>query len=547
MPWQSCQAMSEHSPWWREAAVYEVYIRSFADANGDGIGDLAGVRSRLTYLRDLGVDALWLTPFYPSPQADHGYDVSDYCDVDPMFGTLRDFDDLVTAAHRLGIRVIIDVVPNHTSDQHPWFRAAAAAGPGAPERARYHFRPGRGPDGADPPNNWRSMFGGSAWTRLPDGEWYLHLFDTTQPDLNWTDPGVRAAFDDVLTFWLERGVDGLRIDVAGGLVKHPEYAELSETEPVEADSDQPARTAEDEDDEPGAKESPHPHWDRAEVHEIYRRWNEVLSSYPGDRMAVAEVWGDPESVAAYARRDELQQVFAFALLNAPWSASELRRIAERFLRALSVHGRLPAWVLSSHDFVRPATRYSLDRARALTLTMLALPGAMYLYQGDELGLPEVQLPDGVLQDPTFLRSGGAERGRDGCRVPMPWQADAPAFGFSPTPGAVPGALPWLPQPPEWADLAADRQEQDPTSTLSLVRAALSLRKELWVGAGPDVHWLDEPAGCVAFVRDGGAVCVLNAGDRPVRLPRFGGFPLLASGVLVDDALPPATAVWLSGV
>jgi alpha-glucosidase len=520
-------------PWWREAVVYQVYVRSFADADGDGIGDLAGVRSRLPYLRDLNVDAIWLNPFYPSPQADAGYDVVDHRDVDPVFGTLAEADALIRDAHDLGLRVLVDLVPNHTSNQHPWFQAALAAPPGSPERARYIFRDGRGPGGGHPPNDWTSTMGGPGWTRVTEadgtpGQWYLHLFTPEQPDLDWTNPEVRAEFESILRFWLDRGADGFRIDVAHGLAKDPDMRDLAGTS---------AAT--------GSRED-HPHWDLDEVHEVYRAWRRVSSAYPGDRSFVAEAWvHSPQRLARYLRPDELHTAFAFDLLMAPWRAADLRKAIDESMQALAEVGASPTWVLANHDVVRQVTRYGggelgTRRARAAALLMLALPGSAYVYQGEELGLPEVtDLPDQLRQDPVFWRTGGAKLGRDGCRVPLPWSGDRPPFGFGPR-----GA--WLPQPPGWAALTVERQAADPASTLNLYREALRLRRRLpalgdgqltWVEAGPEV---------LAFRREPGLLCVVNVGDEPVRVPealRDGAEALIASAPAGGGRVPGATAVW----
>ncbi|WP_030171098.1 glycoside hydrolase family 13 protein [Spirillospora albida] len=515
------------SPWWRDAVVYEVYVRSFADGNGDGEGDLRGVRSRLGHLRDLGVDALWLTPFYPSPLADGGYDVADYRGVDPRFGTLDDFDALVADVHAHGLRLIIDIVPNHTSDRHPWFREAVGAPPGSPARDRYIFRRGRpGPDGEDPPNDWPSAFGGPAWTRLPDGEWYLHLFATEQPDLNWRDPTVRSEFEDILRFWLDRGVDGFRIDVAAGLVKDASFRDL-------AGRDHRVVSG--------------PIYSRPEVHEIYRRWRRVLDGYGGDRMAIGEVWTDgPEELARYLRPDELHQVFQFDLQLAPWSASAFREVVLAALAAVAPTGAAPTWVLSSHDSVRHRTRYERPlsmpgvgtaRAKAALLLLLALPGSAYLYQGEELGLPEVtDLPDGARQDPIWKRSRGGLPGRDGCRVPLPWSGTEEPFGFGP-----PGVRPWLPMPAGWASLTVEAQASDPSSMLAFYREALAMRRTLRGDLPEDLTWLDAPETAL-FFRRGPLTLALNCGDHPVRLPP--GRPLLTTAPLYGDLLPGDAAAWL---
>ncbi|HLU72070.1 MAG TPA: glycoside hydrolase family 13 protein [Nonomuraea sp.] len=495
-------------PWWRDAVVYEIYVRSFADASGDGVGDLAGVRERLPYLRDLGVDAVWLTPFYPSPMADGGYDVADYRGVDPLFGTHDDFDALVAEAHGLGLRVLVDIVPNHSSSEHPWFQAALR-GEG---RDRYIFR--------DRPNNWQSTFSGPAWTQVDDGSWYLHLFAPEQPDFDWRNPEVRAEFLDILRFWLDKGVDGFRIDVAMGLFK--------------------AEGLPDVDDQSFMSVSPI--WGQPEVHDVYRDWRALLDSYPGQRMAVGEVWTDSlDDLALYVRPDELHQSFNFAWLEAPWSATAFRKVINDTVATVP----FATWVLSNHDVVRHRTRYGtadpgtgLARAKAALLTTLALPGSTYLYQGEELGLPEVEnLPPEVRQDPVFKRSGGRLPGRDGCRVPIPWSGKGDSYGFAPE-----GVKPWLPQPPEFAGLSVAAQAGDPSSTLEFYRRALACRRELVPAVPYELEWL-EPAGDVLVFARGPLVCALNCGTGPAPLPPHEDV-LLASGPLDGGALPPDTAVWL---
>ncbi|MET7397540.1 glycoside hydrolase family 13 protein [Dactylosporangium sp. NPDC005572] len=532
--------------WWRDAVIYQVYPRSFADADGDGLGDLRGITSRLDHLVELGVDALWMSPFYPSPQHDAGYDVADYRDVDPRFGTLADFDALVAAAKERGLRVVVDLVPNHTSSEHVWFQEALAAEPGSAARDRYHFRKGTGVDGELPPNGWQSVFGGPAWTRVPDGEWYLHLFDTSQPDLNWDLPEVRAMFEDVLRFWLDRGVDGFRVDVAHGLIKESGLPDWTEAQvPITS---------------PGAEHRVPPMWDQDGVHEVYRSWRRVLDSYDGDRMMVGEAWVAPaERLARYVRPDEMHQAFNFNYLMAPWTAADQRAAIEASLAGVEPVGASCTWVLSNHDVVRHASRlgfepgYStqggigigdrqpdealgLRRARAATLLMLSLPGSAYLYQGEELGLPEhTALPDDVRQDPTWFRSKHEVRGRDGCRVPVPWAADAPSYGFGPGPAS------WLPQPADWARFAADAQREVPGSTLTLYVEALRQRRKHALGGGT-LAWSGEGEDVVDF-RNGGIRVITNFGPVPVPLPA--GEVLLASGDLAaDGTLPPDTTAWL---
>jgi alpha-glucosidase len=518
--------------------TYQVYVRSFADSNGDGVGDLPGITSRLPYLRDLGVDAVWLTPFYTSPQHDHGYDVADYEDVDPLFGRLADADELIAAAHRLRLKVIVDLVPNHTSSEHPWFQAALAAEPGSPERARYIFRAGKGPHGDQPPNNWRSVFGGPAWTRLPDGQWYLHLFDDSQPDLDWRNPEVGDMFEGVLRFWLDRGVDGFRVDVAHGLVK-----DASLRDQLVPEGEEPASGADLTGEHAMVEHPPRdePMWDQPEVHDIYRRWHRVLAEYPGDRMTVAEAWTQSaESMARFVRSDEMSQAFNFSWLLATWSARAFEDVIRKTLAELAPVDATPTWVLSNHDVVRHATRYGggpvgVARARAATLAMLALPGSAYLYQGEELGLEDVAVPEELRQDPAWRRTG--TDWRDGCRVPIPWSGDAPPYDFGPGTGQ-----PWLPQPLEWADRTVAAEEQDPDSTLAFYKAALAARRKHTLEATDEVELLDAGKDVLAFHR-GGLTVVLNAGADAVGLPA--GDVLITSGELEGRLLPPDTTVWLS--
>jgi len=514
--------------WWRTAAIYQVYVRSFADANGDGIGDLPGVRAKLDYLVDLGVDAVWLTPFYTSPMADGGYDVADYRDVDPIFGKLSDAEALIAEAHERGLRVIVDVVPNHTSSQHPWFIEALAAEPGSPARERYIFRDGR--DGG-PPNDWESIFGGPAWTQVPDGQWYLHLFDSAQPDLNWQNPEVREEFDGILRFWLDRGVDGFRIDVAHGMVKADGLPDAACTGQSKLLTTRQL-----------------PYFDQDGVHEIYREWRKILDSYPGERIGVAEAWvPSAERLARYLRPDELHQAFNFHFLEADWSASIFRGVIDESLEAVAGVNAPSTWVLSNHDVQRHVTRYGggelgLRRARAAALLTLSLPGSVYVYQGEELGLPEVtDLPEEVLADPTWKRSGYTERGRDGCRVPLPWSGTEPPFGF--------GGPAWLPQPRDWAALTVEAQQSDPGSTLSLYREALRQRRGL---PAEEFAWCDAPDEVLAFRRGEAFVCTVNFSSSPVTMRRPGSVRLTSCPAeeldLAGDAvtLPPNSAVWWSG-
>lgn len=531
--------------WWRSAVIYQIYPRSFADANGDGMGDLPGITAKLPYLADLGVDALWLSPFYRSPQADAGYDIADYRDVDPLFGTLADFDVMLSKAHALGLKIIVDLVPNHSSDEHEWFKAALASPEGSKERARYLFRNGRGEHGELPPNNWTSLFGGSAWTR-PEGQkqWYLHLFDTRQPDFDWRNPDVRAEFEDVLRFWLNRGVDGFRVDVAHSLIKQEGLPDWDSTQSMVEGGDVG------------------PMWDQEEVHDIYRAWRKVLDAYDGDRMMVAEAWVKPQArLTRYIRADEMQQAFNFDYLLTHWNTIELKNVIDDSLAQSAQVGAPTTWVMSNHDGVRLTSRLGLpepgahphgigitseqpdealglQRARAAILLTLALPGSAYIYYGEELGLPEhTTMEDRFRQDPIFFRTHGNEIGRDGCRVPMPWTASAPSFGFS----AIENS--WLPQPANFAHYAVDQQENDPHSTLSLYRQLLKLRRQYQLGTG-NVEWLDSPNEHVLVMRNGGITVVLNVGDTPVTLPA--GDVLVGSlPQPIEETLPANAAAWLA--
>ena len=519
---------SSELAWWSHAVFYQVYPRSFRDSDGDGVGDLDGVTGQLDYLSRLGVDALWLNPVMVSPMADHGYDVADPRDVDPLFGGIGALDRLIEAAHGAGIKVTMDLVPNHTSSAHPWFQAALAAGPGSMQRERYLFREGTGPGGLHPPNNWVSIFGGSAWTRVvePDGnpgQYYLHLFDAEQPDLNWENPEVFDDLEKTLRFWLERGVDGFRIDVAHGMAKPPGLPDMDLTEN--------ALLRNNDDD---------PRFNHDTVHDIHRGIRSVLDDYP-EAVTVGEIWVfDNDDFAKYLRPDELHLGFNFRLVRAEYDGAAIRGAIENSLAAADLAGSPPTWTLSNHDVEREVSRYGdgptgLARARAMALVMLALPGAAFVYNGEELGLPNVELPDEVLQDPVWERSGHEERGRDGCRVPMPWAGDEPPFGFSKSDDV------WLPMPTEWTGLTVDAQEHDPGSTLTLFRQAIELRH----GRGPfdgTVAFVDSAAGVVTFRCVDGLTCILNASTAPVALPR--GELLIASAAVVDGNLPVDAAAWV---
>ncbi|WP_406290553.1 alpha-amylase family glycosyl hydrolase [Streptomyces sp. NBC_00209] len=541
--------------WWRTAVVYQIYIRSFSDSDGDGLGDLPGITARLPHIADLGADAVWITPFYRSPMHDGGYDVADHRAVDPRFGTLDDADDLIGRAHELGLRVIIDIVPNHTSDQHAWFEEALTAPPGSDSRSRYVFRDGQG-DGTEPPTDWQSVFGGPAWRRVPDGQWYLHLFGPHQPDLDWSHPEVRADFEDILRFWLDRGVDGFRFDVAHGMAKDL-VGPLRDLGPAQVHH----RIVGD------GWQGGHPFWDRDDVHALLRGFRRVTDAYTPPRATVAESWAALDRRALYTRPDELHQAFNFDFLNTPWRADALRATIDRSLALAAGTGAAPTWVLSNHDVVRHASRLALSdgvdpddwlltdgrtphidpvraarRARAAALLLLALPGAAYLYQGEELGLPEVaDLPADVLQDPVHDRSAGRRKGRDGCRVPLPWSATGPSLGFGPGPA-------WLPQPPSYRSLSVEAQHLDPDSMLALYRRALALRHTcMSTGTGADapLRWQSDSAPGLLDFRAGDLRCVVNLSDGPARLPTDRP-PLLTSALsgAPGGRLLPDEAAWL---
>ena len=543
--------------WWRDAVTYQIYIRSFADGNGDGKGDIQGIRSRLKYLKNLGIDAIWITPWYPSPQKDHGYDVADYLDIEPDYGTLSEAELMINEAHQLGIKVIIDIVPNHSSDQHKWFIEAVNSDPGSKARDRYIFRDGRGNHGEIPPNNWHSVFGGSAWQRIIEkdgrpGQWYLHLFAVEQPDFNWDNQEVHEYFEKVLRFWLDRGVDGFRIDVAHGMVKAPGLPDIEENLSSEMLA---ARRL--------------PFWDQDGVHEIYRKWRRILNSYPGDRMAVAEAWVSPASrIALYLRPDELANSFNFDFLTSIWDIQDLKRNIDLSLQAIQSVGAPASWVFNNHDVVRSVDRFALGlrpgvgettldrhgdvsklnleigirRARSGALLMLALPGGAYIYQGEELALPEVRdIPEDRLEDPRWFLSEKTDKGRDGCRVPLPWSAnESGSFGFSIN-EKLGKENSWLPQPNWWGNYSAENQEHDPNSTLNLYRKALEIRKtEIGLGDG-ELEWLNMSDQVLAFKRPGNFACIVNFGAA-FKIPN--GEVLIASTPIEDGILPEDGALWM---
>ncbi len=542
-------ARDPHPDWWRHAVLYQVYVRSFCDSNGDGLGDLSGVRLSLDYLTDLGVDGIWLNPHYRSPQHDHGYDISDHCAVEPTYGTLADFEELVGEAHRIGLRALVDLVPNHCSVEHPHFREALARGRDSEWRELFIFRDGAGEQGELPPNNWRSLFGGPAWHRVTEtdgrpGQWYLHLYAPEQPDWNWRNPKVREYFEHVLRYWLALGVDGFRIDAAAGLYKDEALRDTSDPSSDEFTGEPNNRHA----------------WGQPELHLLYKRWRDICEEAAAadgrERVLVGEIGGfvAEERLRSFLRPGELHQAFLFALLDAPWDPKAFRRIIERELDQSDNSAGRVAWVLGNHDRVRMTTRYDTAphepgesdgtigaaRARAAALLLLALPGPVYLYQGDELGLPEVtSLPEELITDPIFRNSGGQRRGRDGCRVPLPWHGAMPPFGFSQHQSQV---TTWLPQPDWFAGLTVERQRESSASTWHLYRSALALRRNLVPLKDGELGWLSSHGQVLAFTRGKDFTCAVNFGSEPAEAPSV-ATPLLSSTPLIDAVLPPNTAAW----
>ena len=524
--------------WWRTAAIYEIFVRSFADGNGDGIGDIPGIISRLPYIAGLGVDAIWLTPFYPSPQADTGYDVANYCDVEPMYGTLADFDQMVEKAHALGLKVFIDIVPNHTSSQHPWFQAALKAQPGSAERNRYIFRDGKGPNGKYPPNNWESWFAAKAWEKVPganEKQWYLHMFSDQQPDLNWRNQEVRDEFDRILTFWLDRKIDGIRVDAPTVLIKPADFKDVA----LDPGDEEDELTPED---------------NLPELFPIYQHWREVLDRY-GPRCAIGEVFPDTpeEGLRNFIKKAKMNQIFCFDYQKAPWYAEDVRDLIDEWLEEASEYNTTPVWVANTHDMTRQASRLGLRdldnvpegirntdrqpdrrlgdrRARAMAMLTLWLPGAVCLYYGEELGLP----------DDTKIRTKDlidkiAER--DGCRMPMPWEAKKPAFGFSATGKA------WMKPPAIYAEYAVDAEENNPNSTLKLYRQLLKLRKELKLPLG-EIQYLKETEDDVIVARNGSVCLAINFGDDAVKMPKGSIIARSLPNLKEGGMLPGGAAVWL---
>lgn len=535
--------------WWRDAAIYQIYPRSFRDSNGDGEGDIAGVISELDYLAALGVDAIWLSPFYTSPNRDGGYDVADPRDVDPRFGNLADAKELIAKTHSRGLKIIFDIVPNHFSSDHTWFQAALASPPGSPERARFHFYDGKGDVGELAPNNWNSVFGGPAWTRVVEndgslGQWYLHLFDTSQPDLNWDNPEVAADFEQTLRFWFDLGVDGFRIDVAHGLAK--DQIQVDHRDPEGLTRALRFDAAATDQEERKALLQDIPFFDREGVHEVYRAWRKIFDSYSPPKMGVAEAFINPTSrIARYVRPDELHQAFNFDFMMSDWDSEVMRSSITRTLSELGDVGAPATWVLNNHDSSRVRSKLGDEtKAKSIALLIHALPGGIYIYQGEELGLADAPLPDEARQDPVFFRTHGADKGRDGCRVPLPWKAEESSFGFS-------TGTPWLPQPESWVDFSVDGEAANPESMLNFYRKSLQIRKSNpALGGESAITWMDAPSDVLSFTRPLGLHVLVNVSpnEQIVNVAENGTILLashsevsLTAGVLV---LPANSGIWI---
>ncbi len=538
--------------WWRDCVIYQLYVKSFSDHDGDGVGDLDGITARLDYIAALGVDGIWLSPCYPSPDHDGGYDVADYVDVSARYGGMDAFERLLANTHDRGLKLLMDLVPNHCSVDHSWFQEAIAAGAGSKERSRFIFRDGLGAGGTSPPNNWRSTFGGPAWTRItaPDGlaeQWYLHLFDSSQPDFNWGSVEVAEMFDDVLRAWFDRGVDGFRIDIAYGMVKHAGLPDVIDPE----------------------AENPYI-WNQPGVHDIFKRWRAIADSYERELNLVGEAWLEPRASAEYIKAGELKQLFYFDLLSQPFGARAFKKSISESQEALVEVDGVPAWTLSNHDVFRSVTRYGLieaetmettdlnaqrvrargkvdiglgtARAKAATLLMMALPGSVYIYQGEELGLPEVQdIPANSRRDPIWERSGHSEHGRDGSRVPIPWSGSKPSFGFSMVPPSQQIADPWLPQPSWFDKFTVAEEESRSDSVLAFYREVLALRRT--IDKTELLKWLDTEREDVLAFRRGNLISVTVFDGAPFALPGHWGEVVLRSDQGYG-ALPTSSGAWL---
>jgi alpha-glucosidase len=492
--------------WWQDGVIYQIYPRSFQDSNGDGIGDLNGIRRRLPYLHHLGVDAIWISPIYPSPMADFGYDVADYIAIDPLFGTLADFDQLLAEAHQLGIRVILDFVPNHTSDEHPWFVESRSSKEN-PKRDWYLWRdpaPGGGP-----PNNWRSAFGGPAWKfDETTGQYFYHAFLDRQPDLNWRNPEVREAMAEVLRFWLKRGVDGFRVDVIWHLLKDEEFRDNPANPEFKHglfDYDEllPVYTT-----------------DHPEVHGIIRELRAVVDGFEGNRLLIGEIYLPLERLIRYYGNEGtgVHLPYNFQLIVLPWSARAITAAISNY-EALLPEYAWPNWVLGNHDKPRVASRIGAAQARVAAMLLLTLRGTPTIYYGDELGMEDVPIPPDLVQDPFEKNVPGRGLGRDPARTPMQWSAEPE--------GAFTTGRPWLPLAADLTSRNVETQSSDPHSMLTLHRRLLALRR-----LEPALHdgsWssLEGVGDVIAYARRGDAslmVVLLNLGDEPT------SYPLAAHGI-----------------
>ena len=543
-------SLSNDKNWWRQAAIYQIYPRSFADNDGNGIGDLKGVTAKVDYLASLSLDAVWLSPFYPSALADGGYDVDDYRNVDPKLGTLADFDEMLAALHGAGIRVFVDIVPNHSSNLHQWFKDAIAAEPGSGERARYIFRDGRGASGEIPPTDWPSHFAPSAWTHESTwggkhNEWYMHWFAPEQPDWNWDNPEIEADFLTTLKFWADRGVDGFRVDVAHALKK-----DLSEPLRMRATMEYEA---------PQTLDGTGILMDRNEVFEVYRSWRKLFNTYDPPRVAVAEANVHPSRMPLYASEETLGQSFDFRFIDAAFSARTYKDCVSQSLELAKKNNSSTTWTLGNHDQMRYATKLGLhpivDRNEWLlsngqshpvdfeigtrcsvagNLFILALPGCTYIYQGDELGIHEVaDIPVDQIQDPVYLRNHKQAKGRDGARVPLPWTQGGTNFGFG-------AGTPHLPQPQWFGDFSVEAESGVAGSPLEIFRKALKLRRELQ--CAEEITWHQTSSEDVLhFSRPNGWNCITNFKAHKYSIPA--GEVILASTPIVDGKISAGTTVW----
>jgi alpha-glucosidase len=495
--------------WWQRGIIYEVYARSFQDSNGDGIGDLEGIRSRLDYLSWLGVDAFWITPIYPSPMKDFGYDIADYCNIDPIFGTLADFDRLIADAHARGLRLVMDFVPNHTSDRHSWFLESRSSR-NNPKRDWYIWRDAK--PGGSPPNNWLSNFGGSAWEWDENtGQYYYHAFLKEQPDLNWRNPHVCEAMHNVLRFWLDRGVDGFRVDVLWHLMKDPE---LRDNPPNPGYAHH----------QPEIEKFLQVHSaDHPDILGVVAGLRKVIDSY-SDRVLIGEIYLPLERLVAYYGHEEMGGAhlpFNFQLLQTPWSARMIASVVQEY------EGRLPEkswpnWVLGNHDKPRIAARVGVPQARVAAMMLLTLRGTPTLYYGDEVGIAQVMIPPDRVQDPWEHREPGLGLGRDPERTPMPWDAVSHCAGFT-------TGRPWLPLPPDWETCNVENMRKEESSILSLYRRLIALRrnnKALSLGAYAALQVADGED-VLAYERRFGANCFfivlnLSASEHMAQSNRFAG-------------------------